>query len=78
MRNSKSKIEGHGERISSISCEGIDWMLLVEMSVVTTISFLAHLVPALRIYIYMRGRCTRTHTRTRTSNMGASNYARPY
>lgn len=26
----------------------------------------------------MRGRCTRTHTRTRTSNMGASNYARPY
>lgn len=28
-------------------------MLLVEMSVVTTISFLAHLVPALRIYIYI-------------------------
>lgn len=56
MRNSKSKIEGHGERISSISCEGIDWMLLVEMSVVTTISFLAHLVPALRIYIYIYAR----------------------
>lgn len=53
MRKSKSKIEGHGERISSISCEGIDWMLLVEMSVVTTISFLAHLVPALRMYIYI-------------------------
>lgn len=56
MRNSKSKIEGHGERISSISCEGIDWMLLVEMSVVTTISFLAHLVPALRMYIYIYAR----------------------
>lgn len=41
-------------------------MLLVEMSVVTTISFLAHLVPALRIYIYIYARTVHADAHSHT------------
>lgn len=55
----------------------IDWMLLVKMSAVHEDNFIPG-TPCAYVYIYIYMYAHDCGTRTRISNMGASNYARPY